>query len=350
MKKIAVILFPGTNCEVETARMLRDCGMDAEVFRWNRDFEELRQYDGYVIAGGFSYEDRGRSGLVASFDPIMNVIREEAGKGKVVLGICNGAQILVETGMVPGFDDQKLSMCLAWNKRVKSGKVLGDWVSRWTYMKMDVPRGRCAFNDFGESKVLRVPIAHGEGRFTTTEPKLLDRLIKGKQTVFRYCDENGKIADEYPVNPNGALYGLSAVCNEEGNVMAMMPHPERTLKAFKENYMNDIMLSMKRWIESHPVSPVSSGIKRAQKSYEFIPVPKVHASLLVRLIITDNEEWTLNQTLHSIGYPEVTLKKRVWWGVETSHRDVVSVAEKLRTSGELANLNKESVEVVVAEF
>ena len=205
MIKIAVILFPGTNCEEETIRMLKDCGMEGELFRWNRNYEELRKFDGYVIAGGFSYEDRGRSGLVASFDPIMNVIREEANKGKVVLGICNGAQILVETGLVPGFDDQKLSMCLAWNKRIKDGEVYGDWVSKWTYMKMDIPRGRCAFNDFDENVILRVPIAHGEGRFVSNEKDLLERLIENEQTAFRYCDEEGNFIDEYPVNPNGAM-------------------------------------------------------------------------------------------------------------------------------------------------
>jgi phosphoribosylformylglycinamidine synthase len=108
--------------------------MEAELFRWNQNYDLLKAFDGYVIAGGFSYEDRGRSGLVASFDPIMEVIRVEAAKGKVVLGICNGAQVLVETGMVPGQDSQKHSMCLAWNKRVKENQVYGDWVSRWTYM------------------------------------------------------------------------------------------------------------------------------------------------------------------------------------------------------------------------
>jgi phosphoribosylformylglycinamidine synthase len=349
MIKIAVILFPGTNCEDETLRMVRDCGMEAELFRWNRDYEELRQFDGYIIAGGFSYEDRGRSGLVASFDPIMNVIREEADRGKVVLGICNGAQILIETGLVPGFDDQKLSMCLAWNKRVKDGQVHGDWVSRWTYMKMDIPRGRCAFNDFEEDIILRVPIAHGEGRFISNEEGLLEKLIENKQTVFRYCDEKGNFIDEYPVNPNGATHNLSAVCNEEGNVMAMMPHPERTIKALGEKYMNYIFASMKGWIESHPVNEEANVVERGKKKYEVVEMPQVQASLLVRLIITDNEEWTLDQTVKSIGFSKTGLKKQIWWGIETDSDDVEAVMKKIVESGELANLSKEHVDVKIGD-
>ena len=348
MTKIAVILFPGTNCENETLRMVRDCGMEAELFRWNRNYEELRKFDGYIIAGGFSYEDRGRSGLVASFDPIMGVIREEAGRGKVVLGICNGAQILVEIGLIPGFDDQKLSMCLAWNKRVKDGEVQGDWISRWTHMKMDIPRGKCAFNDFDEDIVLRVPIAHGEGRFISNEDGLLEKLIENKQTAFRYCDEEGNFVDEYPVNPNGTMYNLSAVCNEEGNVMAMMPHPERTLKDLGETYMNHIFASIKGWIESHPVRDISE-IDRSQKEYQIVEMPEVQASLLVSLIITDNEEWTLDQTVKSLGFEKVNLKKRVWWGIETESDDVAKVMEKIVKMGELANLSKEKVETQIVD-
>lgn len=345
--RIAVIMFPGTNCEDETVRMVRAVGMDGEILRWNTDYQKLRDYDGYIIAGGFSYEDRGRSGLIASFDPVMDILREEARRGKVLLGVCNGAQVLVESGLVPGVDNEKLSMCLAWNKRVKDGKVMGEFISRWVYVKMAAPRGRSAFNDFPEDTVLAIPAAHGEGRFTTQEKELLDRLKANNQTVFRYCDSEGNFTEEYPLVPNGAMFGLAGICNEAGNVMAIMPHPERTIEGAGKHYMTQIFTSMKSWIEKHPVMKEAPKVVRGTCEYAFSPVPKVQLSLLVRLIITDNEEWTIGETLKSAGFPHVKLRKQLWWGIETDAADLDVVAKKLIATQELANLSKEHVEVVV---
>ena len=119
MKKVAVIEFPGTNSEYETRRAVCEAGMDGQFFRWNQKPAELDSFDGFVIAGGFAYEDRGRSGVIASMDPIMTEILVQAAKGKPVLGICNGAQVLVETGLIPGSPGNPLLMSLARNKRVK---------------------------------------------------------------------------------------------------------------------------------------------------------------------------------------------------------------------------------------
>ena len=113
MAKIAVILFPGTNCENEAARAVEATGMKAEIIRWN-DSKKLGLFDGYILPGGWSYEDRIRAGVIASKDKVMNVIKEEAEKGKVVLGICNGCQVLVEAGIIPGVKD-KVQMALAPN-------------------------------------------------------------------------------------------------------------------------------------------------------------------------------------------------------------------------------------------
>ena len=113
MTKIAVILFPGNNCENETARAVESVGMQADIVRWNEP-KHLKEYDGYILPGGWAYEDRIRAGAIAAQDPIIKVIKEEAKSGKVVLGICNGAQILIEAGIIPGLKD-KVQMALAPN-------------------------------------------------------------------------------------------------------------------------------------------------------------------------------------------------------------------------------------------
>ena len=159
----------------------------------------------------------------------MKALKVEAEKGKPVLGICNGAQILVESGLIPGLDGNKLGMALARNKRIKDGEVLDTgYYNAWVHMKCVVPKSRCMFTAaFEEHEIFRAPIAHGEGRFTTEIPDLLQKLNDNGQMVFRYCDAHGAMNDEFPTNPNGAQYNLAAVCNPAGNVMAIMPHLER---------------------------------------------------------------------------------------------------------------------------
>ncbi|MEA2036906.1 MAG: phosphoribosylformylglycinamidine synthase I [Nanoarchaeota archaeon] len=220
--KIAVIYFPGNNCESETARAIKSSGMDVDIVRWN-DSSNLSSYDGYVLPGGWAYEDRIRAGVIAAKDPVMNMVKEEAAKGKVVLGICNGAQVLVETGMIPGIKDE-VQMALAPNINPLVSGYYCTWVKVKNYSKK-----KTAFNLAMEpGEVLSVPIAHGEGRFTTKNPALIPELIQNDQLLFRYCDATGNIMDKFPVNPNGALINIAGICNNKGNVCAMMPHPERS--------------------------------------------------------------------------------------------------------------------------
>jgi len=220
-KKIAVILFPGTNCENETARAIESVGMKADIIRWNLA-EKLHEYDGYVIPGGWSYEDRIRAGVISSKDPLMNIIKQEAKKGKPVLGICNGCQVLAETGLIPGLKDE-IEMALAPNKN----PFVSGFYCTWVNLKVSSKKKGAFSLAFSKDEIIKMPIAHGEGRFATTEKDLLKKLIANDQILFRYCDNDGNILDEFPINPNGAIYNIAGITNKQGNVLALMPHPER---------------------------------------------------------------------------------------------------------------------------
>ena len=225
--RIALIQFPGSNCEQETKRAAEAAGLKVDMFRWNRSAELLRQYDGYIIGGGFSYQDRVRAGAIATKEPIVRTLFEEALAGKPVLGICNGAQVLVEAGLVPGLEPGKVEMALAPN-RVDPARRIAGFCCKWTCLKLTSTPGRSVFTSGMRAGVVwPAPIAHGEGRFTTRDEGLLEKLIANEQVVFRYCTATGEVVDDPVVNPNGALDNIAGICNPQGNVLAMMPHPER---------------------------------------------------------------------------------------------------------------------------
>jgi phosphoribosylformylglycinamidine synthase len=339
--KIAVILFPGTNCELEALRACKRADMKGEIFRWNDSKSKLKKYDGFIIPGGFSYEDRGRSGVIASKDPIMDAIRKEADSGKVVIGICNGAQILVEAGMIPGLTPGELEMGLSWNERIHKGKIYGvGFYNDWVYIRSDAKKRRSAFNNFENDTIMKIPIAHAEGRFTIKNKKILDNLIKNEQTLFRYCDKDGNIKDEFPVNPNGAIHNLAGVCNPEGNVMSLMPHPERT-----EVSGQPIFDSMSEYLTGKYKLITSKSTKKVHtKTKDTIEIlkKKPDITITVELIITDNEERTLENTMKNNGFKDLKLKRKIYYGISIKDKDnLKKIASKLIKSGEIANLNKE---------
>ena len=219
---IAVVYFPGNNCEEESLRAVLAAGMNGKIVRWN-ERKGIEKFDGYVIPGGWAYEDRIRAGVITAKDPIFQLIKKESEKGKLVLGICNGAQALVECGMIPGLQN-KIEMALAPNKN----PFVSGYYCTWVYIKSSEDKGRCAFTRTTEKdEVIAVPIAHGEGRYTTKDKTLMKQLIANRQIIFQYSAKNGKVEDKFPINPNGAMLNIAAICNKKGNVMAIMPHPER---------------------------------------------------------------------------------------------------------------------------
>jgi len=218
--RIGILLFPGINCEEETKQAVESVGMKATIIKWTELFDK-EIYQGYILPGGWSYEDRIRAGVIASHDPIMSILKQEAKRGKPILGICNGAQMLVEAGLVPGIQDNQVEFALApnINKRVKG------YYCTWIHIKLEEESAFVSREDVG--KVIPLPIAHGEGQFITNDREILVKLIENKGVAARYCNVQGEIINDFPINPNGSIYNIAALTNKQKNVMAIMPHPER---------------------------------------------------------------------------------------------------------------------------
>ena len=334
---IAIIQFPGSNTERETLMACRRVGLNPIEFLWNEPTEILSEFNGYVIVGGFAYEDRSRAGVIAALDPIMKQIRLEAEKGKPVLGICNGAQILVESGLVPGLKNYRVGIALTDNKRVQGGHVIGvGYYNTWANLKMSAPSNRCAFTrHLNSGEWIKIPLAHGEGRFIIPNV-LLEKMISNNQTVYRYCDDNGNIVDEFPTNPNGSMYNLAAVCNPEGNVMAMMPHPERT-----EN--GDVVFSsMKEFIENeNPVSDHNLSFDRPHYEMTDYKANSNATEWIIDMIITDNEASSVRNALDHLGH-NVSITRQTHWEISMDG-DRESILKKIDATGELYNSNKEFI-------
>lgn len=216
MGKIGVIQFPGSNCEYETIRAIEEAGGKADLLRWNISETVFHQYDGYVLPGGFSYQDRVRSGAIASKLPIISYLIAADLLQKPILGICNGCQILAESGLSPN-TEQKHHIEMALTPNEKDQKPVG-FLCQWVFVKIVHPEKSVFTQFFNPNEVLPIVMSHAEGRFILKAGISSDAL-----TSVSYCNEKG----EDRVAPNGSL--IAGLCNTKGNVMAIMPHPERVV-------------------------------------------------------------------------------------------------------------------------
>jgi phosphoribosylformylglycinamidine synthase subunit PurQ / glutaminase len=223
-KRIAVLVFPGTNSEDETLRLLRDCGGDAHLVHWSRA-QTLPSYDAYVLPGGFAYEDRIRAGAIAAHDAAMDHVIAGAKQGKLVFGICNGAQVLLEAGLVPGTGPVRLPTAAF----TRNGPV-AHFVCAHVHIKLAIDPVRCAITAaLPRGAVVPAWAANGEGRLAA-DARHLQELQEGNHIAFVYAHADGSVDDT--ASPNQSALGVAGLINREGNVLAIMPHPERDAWAF----------------------------------------------------------------------------------------------------------------------
>ena len=205
--KFGVVVFPGSNCDYDCYHVLKHVLNQQAEFVWHKDWD-IKKFDCIVLPGGFSYGDYLRTGAIARFSPVMESVVHHSNQGKPVIGICNGFQILLEAGLLPG--------AMLRNDSLK-------FVCRHVYLRVEnteTPFTRKT----KKNEVLKVPVAHGEGNYFAPKP-VLDELIKNRQILLRYTDETGAVTEG--ANPNGSVENIAGICNLKGNVFGLMPHPER---------------------------------------------------------------------------------------------------------------------------
>jgi len=223
--KAGIVVFPGSNCDRDVHHILNDVIGISSQYVWHTE-KTIDNYDALILPGGFSYGDRLRAGVIAAKSPIVDAIMKKADEGLPILGICNGFQILVEAGLLPG--------ALVKNDKLK-------FSCKW--LEMEVLNVNTPFtNLFRLNDEIKIPIAHGQGRYVIDDDKL-NELHQNNQIVFKYKDQN----------PNGSTEMIAAVCNKRGNVMGLMPHPERASESIlSPNKINSnaglIFLSLKNFL------------------------------------------------------------------------------------------------------
>ncbi len=242
--KVLILRVAGTNCDLETEEGFRLSGGKPERVHINRLLsgeKRISDYDILVIPGGFSYGDDIAAGKILA-NELRYKLKEEidsfSEKGHPIIGICNGFQVLVKNGLLPGFDSRQ-TVALSFND---SGK----FEDRWVYLKIED-----SISPFLKDipPLLYLPVAHSEGKFIPRDKKVLNRLKKNRQILFRYVDKEGNAGD-YPINPNGSVESIAGICNKKGNVLGMMPHPERFLS----------FLHHPRWTREKRLGGVGDGL------------------------------------------------------------------------------------------
>ena len=207
--KFGIVTFPGSNCDYDAFRAIVDSLGEEAVYLWHKD-NDLQNADVVILPGGFSYGDYLRAGALARFSPVMSEVAAHARRGRPVIGICNGFQIACEAGLLPGALLRNVGL---------------QFVSSPVRVRVENSRTRFT-SEYEAGRILTIPIAHGEGRYTADEDTL-DYLESNDQVVFRYVDARGGVSEDG--NPNGSSNNIAGIVSREGNVIGMMPHPERAL-------------------------------------------------------------------------------------------------------------------------
>jgi phosphoribosylformylglycinamidine synthase len=219
LMKVAVIRFPGSNCDLDAVHVLRNVFELETELVWHKDFND-GDFDAVILPGGFSYGDALRAGVIAAYSPAMKRVKEMAKEGKPVLGICNGFQTLVESGLLSGALLKNASLT---------------FICKWVTLRVDNTE-TIFTNKMEMGQIVKMPIAHGEGRYYNDEETLRE-MEENHQIVFRYSDDNGGLTSDS--NPNGSVENIAGICNLEGNVVGLMPHPERASEPILSPFKTD---------------------------------------------------------------------------------------------------------------
>ena len=223
--KVCVLRSAGTNCDQETAVAFKMAGAEVKLLHIAglvTGSQKLDDFHILALPGGFSYGDDIASGKIFANElrfKLADSLRKFIADGKLIIGICNGFQILVKSGLLPGETNLTQTTSLIINDSVK-------FEARWVYLK---PGGKCVWTK-GLKKIIYLPVAHGEGKFVAQDKSVLNQLKKNKQIIFQYCDATGDFSG-YPDNPNGSMENIAGICDETGRVFGLMPHPERHIYA-----------------------------------------------------------------------------------------------------------------------
>jgi phosphoribosylformylglycinamidine synthase subunit PurQ / glutaminase len=205
--KFGVVVFPGSNCDHDTYHVISKIVGQPVDFIWHKQ-DSIEGFDAIILPGGFSYGDYLRTGALARFSPVMQAVKNFADQGGLVIGICNGFQILCETGLLPGV--------LLRNRDLK-------FICEHVHVKV-VQNSSPYSSAYKSEQVLRIPVAHGDGNYFC-DPETLAELEHENRILFRYCEDDGTVTEA--ANINGSLNNIAGICNEQGNVLGLMPHPER---------------------------------------------------------------------------------------------------------------------------
>lgn len=229
--RICILRVGGTNCDAETQRVFKELGVKADIVHYNELLKKrnLQTYEALVFPGGFAYGDYVRAGVIWAKSVVAslgNELKAFVEEERPVLGVCNGFQVLVEAGLLPGFDGIS-----EYPEAVLAPNVPPGYNCRWICLKHE-NKGKCIFTqNIHKDMVLNIPVAHSEGRFLfpkEKEKQWLTKLYDEDQMVFRYCNSDGSYAESrYPANPNGSFHDVAGICSPSGAIFGLMPHPER---------------------------------------------------------------------------------------------------------------------------
>lgn len=237
--RYGIVVFPGSNCDLDTLHLLTEVlGQPAQLL-WHEE-TDLSPYDCVVLPGGFAHGDYLRAGAIARFSPVMSAVEAFAAKGGLVLGICNGFQMLVEAALLPGAMRQNANL---------------RFVCRWVHVRVE-SNATSFTGGLARGSVLRMPIAHHEGSYFV-DPETLAEMERRGQVVLRYCDARGGLTES--ANPNGSVSSIAGVCNAEGNIFGLMPHPERCAEPLLGGTDGRLLLD----VLEGPARPPPAGLRPA---------------------------------------------------------------------------------------